>query len=259
MTSKATVRQGAGRTVARIQELAKALLPQEAVVAVVSKGDPDLVDLNDAKGWHFPQTEEGIYAGHHLASSEEAISRFEDLHTAGAEYLLFPATSLWWLDYYGDFRKHLDRWYRRLVDEPDTCVIFSLREPPVTTSAPDDRTSPRYLELARQLRELLAATLPPGAHVLVLDDATSDLVPLDGLEARLLHPDRGDPSLARALKAAGERSDRSTFLVVPSFSNWRLEYPTALKRVLESYPLAVHQQHLGRIYTLSSEASGFSP
>jgi hypothetical protein len=43
--------------------------------------------------------------------------------------LLFPETSLWWLEHYGGFREHLEERYKPFVREEGTCMIFSLREP----------------------------------------------------------------------------------------------------------------------------------
>ena len=47
----------------------------------------------------------------------------EEVRARGADYLLFPSTAFWWLDFYTDFRHHLDSRYRRVLDEPD-CIIY---------------------------------------------------------------------------------------------------------------------------------------
>ncbi|MGQ0762600.1 MAG: hypothetical protein ACT4OT_11405 [Acidobacteriota bacterium] len=46
----------------RVKTLIKNL-PARAIAAVVSKGDEELIRLNGQKGWHFPQSEDGRYAG----------------------------------------------------------------------------------------------------------------------------------------------------------------------------------------------------
>ena len=77
---------------------------------------------------HFPQFG-GVYAGHHPADGAEAIAHLEALrgNPAGrAEFLLFPKTSLWWLEYYSDLRRYLDEHCSRAVSDEDTCVIYSL-------------------------------------------------------------------------------------------------------------------------------------
>ncbi|CAA9295737.1 MAG: hypothetical protein AVDCRST_MAG93-4242, partial [uncultured Chloroflexia bacterium] len=111
----------------RIREVVRAALPRGANVIVVSKGDDALLDLDDRRAWHFPQTEDGEYAGHHPADCTEAITQLEALRVKGGDYLLFPETALWWLEHYVDFRRHLERWYCEAVRREDTCVIFALR------------------------------------------------------------------------------------------------------------------------------------
>ena len=66
-------------------------LPAGARVLVVSRGDEDIVDFARHRGEHFPQAEDGRYAGHHPADSAEAIAHLEALREAGAEYLVIPA------------------------------------------------------------------------------------------------------------------------------------------------------------------------
>ena len=51
--------------------------------------------------------EDGTYAGHHPADSAEAIAHLEALRAKGAEYIVFPQTALWWLDYYDALRELL--------------------------------------------------------------------------------------------------------------------------------------------------------
>ena len=63
-----------------------------------------------------------MYAGHHPADSEAAIHHLEDLRAAGRAYLV-PATSSWWLDHYDDFRNHLERHDRCIVDHPELHVL----------------------------------------------------------------------------------------------------------------------------------------
>jgi hypothetical protein len=103
-------------------------LPADSTVAVVSQGDEDLVSLEERRGWHFPQTDDGAYAGYHPPSSTIAIDHLEHLRAKGADFLLLPSTSYWWLDYYGAFREHLDSRYRRVWFD-DGCVIYELAAP----------------------------------------------------------------------------------------------------------------------------------
>jgi hypothetical protein len=102
-------------------------------VLVASRGAEELVSFEAHDGWHFPQLGDGTYAGQHPADAEDAIGELERLRGRGAEYLVLPATALWWLDHYGGFRDHLER-FPRLVDEEDTGVIFDLTEPEQATA-----------------------------------------------------------------------------------------------------------------------------
>ena len=49
-------------------------------------------------------------------------------HRPGARVLLFPGTSLWWLDHYDGFRAHLDARYPRLWSDRQ-CVLYDVRQP----------------------------------------------------------------------------------------------------------------------------------
>lgn len=116
--------------VQRVQDIARTTLPAGSRVLVVSKGDYRLVDLGGCEGWHFPQTDEGVYGGFHPPDSRVAIAHLEALRGKGAGYLLIPRTGLWWLEYYDDFRRHLEGCYRVVVQAHESCVIYALRERP---------------------------------------------------------------------------------------------------------------------------------
>ena len=113
----------------RIREVVNAELPTGSVVVVVGRGDDNLLQLGPRRGWHFPQTEAGVYAGFHPADSEEAISHLEELRRKGADYLLFPSTAFWWLGFYGDFQKYLESRYPCVCSDP-SCLIFQLSTTP---------------------------------------------------------------------------------------------------------------------------------
>jgi GT2 family glycosyltransferase len=110
----------------RIRRAVVETVPAGATVLIVSRGDDELMRIDGRSVWHFPRDADGGYAGHHPADSREAITRLEAQRAAGAEHIVFPGTGMWWLDHYGEFRRHLDRAYRRSFSDPDTCVIFDL-------------------------------------------------------------------------------------------------------------------------------------
>jgi GT2 family glycosyltransferase len=109
-----------------IREAVRMRVPPGSIVLVISKGDSLLLDLPEREGWHFPQTECGAYAGHHPASSSDVIAELERLRARGAEYLLIPKPSFWWLDHYKEFRYHCDTHYVSIGSPDDVCVIYRL-------------------------------------------------------------------------------------------------------------------------------------
>jgi glycosyltransferase involved in cell wall biosynthesis len=116
-----------GRKVAaRVRLDTDRLLPDEATVLIVSRGDEELLRLGRREARHFPQTSDGVYAGHHPADSTAAVEHLESLRRAGASHLVIPATSDWWLEHYAGFQQHLDERYVRVFADPDSCVIYAL-------------------------------------------------------------------------------------------------------------------------------------
>jgi GT2 family glycosyltransferase len=110
----------------RIRAVVEAIVPREAVVLVVSRGDDMLLELDGRDGRHFLQEADGAYAGRHPASSDEAISQLERLRTAGAGYLVIPELDSWWLEHYVDFGRHLTERYELLTSESSPCAVFRL-------------------------------------------------------------------------------------------------------------------------------------
>ena len=51
--------------VLRIREVVSGALPPGATVIVVSKGDEELLKLDEIRAWHFPRYEDGVYAGYY--------------------------------------------------------------------------------------------------------------------------------------------------------------------------------------------------
>lgn len=124
------------RLVRRIRETVRAVLPDNATLIVASKGDNDLLRFDGRTAWHFPQTEDGGYAGHYPADGAAAVAHLEALRARGGQFLLLPGTALWWLEHYQDFRQHLECHYRVVLCQEDTCLIFAPREPGTGGSDP---------------------------------------------------------------------------------------------------------------------------
>jgi GT2 family glycosyltransferase len=108
-----------------VQETVAERLPAHAAVVVASRGDDELLSFADQEGWHFPQTPEGVYAGHYPANSDDAIEQLEALRERGADYFLLPKTSFWWLEHYRGLGEHLAERYPEILRDK-ACVVFAL-------------------------------------------------------------------------------------------------------------------------------------
>jgi GT2 family glycosyltransferase len=180
----------------RLRELVPTAVQAEATVLVASKGDDDLLKAVCRNAWHFPRTPDGEYAGHNPSDSAEAIGHLEELRTRGAGYLLLPATALWWLEHYAEFKDHLARHYRVALDRKDVGRLFALDRPKVAQPAPTqsvapaaaparDTAAPRCsiiipvynkASLTGQCLDVLLDQSPAGVshEVIVVDDHSTD-------------------------------------------------------------------------------------
>lgn len=114
--------------IARFRSLVGHALPSGATVAVVSRGDSDLLQLEDLEAWHFPQRGDGVYLGYHPVDSTAAIQHLEALRAKGAQFLAIPANSLWWLTHYAGFARHLEDRYALVLHDESACAIYALVE-----------------------------------------------------------------------------------------------------------------------------------
>ena len=117
------------RVIAGIRHVVRKLIPAGATVLVISKGDPDLLDIEGMDAQHFPQDAHGSYAGHHPAGSADAIAQLKALQRRGAGYLVIPGPALWWLEHYARFGAYLAKAGEEVFRETDLCVIFRLPQP----------------------------------------------------------------------------------------------------------------------------------
>jgi hypothetical protein len=195
-------------------------------VLVVSRGDEQFVRLEGRRGWHFPRHEDGRWAGFHPADSQEAVEHLESLRSQGAQYLVFPQTAFWWLDYYAGLREQLEERYRLLATS-ESCRIYDIRTPRAAgmeSGGPqeDSRASARMDEIVRRL-------LPPAAKTVTLTEDASAPDDIARLVERGVH-----------------------FLVVPrSESGWVKPRPGLERYLSEQHKLVMRQQYLCEIYELS--------
>ena len=109
--------------VERIRKVVCETVPAGATVAVISRGDAGLLELGGRRAWHFPQHEDGAYAGHHPADSAACIAELERLRAKGAEFLVIPSTASWWLDHYETFARYLADHCRVVLRTSDCAVM----------------------------------------------------------------------------------------------------------------------------------------
>lgn len=112
--------------VRRFAEFVRNAVPADATVAVVSKGDAELLEIDGRAAWHFPQRTDGTYAGYHPVDSAGAIAHLEELREKGVDHIAFPVPSLWWLDHYEELRLHLQSRYREVSQDPEAGVVYAL-------------------------------------------------------------------------------------------------------------------------------------
>ncbi len=168
-----------------MRERAAELIPSGATVLVAGKGDEALLRLDGRTGWHFPMAEDGRYAGFHPAGDTAAIAQLEALRARGADHLLLPATTLWWLDHYQGLRRHLeDRYTALLTDEH--CAIYRLTA--------EERAQARG-PIASLKRTIACLRIRTGRDPSILDWG-SDLGIADHLpEVKVFAPPDDEPTL----------------------------------------------------------------
>ncbi len=114
------------RMIAGARSLVDTLVPDSARILVISKGDDKLIALGDREASHFPAGPDGAYAGFHPPDGGAAITELELRRAAGADHLLIPKPSLWWLDHYTELREHLNRSAQLLARDDEVGALYRL-------------------------------------------------------------------------------------------------------------------------------------
>ncbi len=118
-------RQRYERVLRELRAVARRLLPRGTRVAVISRGDPAMLQLGDRVAVHFPADPSGGYAGHNPADAEDAVTRLEAARAQqGIDFLILPATASWWLEHYEGFAVHLAGYQRMHADA--YCAVYEL-------------------------------------------------------------------------------------------------------------------------------------
>jgi hypothetical protein len=109
----------------RLFELLDTVIPHDATVLMVSRGDDALLQVAGRRVRHFPQTADGAWNGQ-PADSQDAIDRLEAIRANGTAYLVLPEPVFWWLDHYAALATYLQERCRTVVHEDDTAAVFEL-------------------------------------------------------------------------------------------------------------------------------------
>ena len=116
----------------QVTSMVTAMVPSSQTVLMVSKGDERLLRLGSRTGWHFPRAPTAVLPVITRPTATQAITQLETLRERGASYIVFPATSMWWLDQYPDFSQHLESRYQCLIRDDRICAIYALGDSPGT-------------------------------------------------------------------------------------------------------------------------------
>jgi hypothetical protein len=110
-----------------VRSAVEGVVPPNATVAVMSRGDDALVTFAGIRGWHFPRRLDGVWAGFYPADDAEAVAHLRAVHGQGAGYLAVPGPAFWWLDHYPALRRHLEHEGEALMSN-DHLKLYRLAE-----------------------------------------------------------------------------------------------------------------------------------
>lgn len=111
--------------VARLQQKLPRLVRSASNIVVISRGDGRLLDGLNGKAGHFPQDESGEWAGYHPEDGRAAVEHLKALRARGAEVLVIPKPSFWWLDHYEELATYLFT-AGSVIHRDEDCEIFAL-------------------------------------------------------------------------------------------------------------------------------------
>jgi hypothetical protein len=235
--------------VRRVHEAVTAALPAGAALLVLSKGDTALLEIPGFVAEHFPQDASGGYSGHHPRDSAEAIARLEELRRRGAEYVVIPATALWWLDFYIGFAEHLTRQGRLVSEVAGTCRIFDIGLGSAAAVGTTAEATPQTS--IAQMRDYLQNLLSTDTRVVVLETGgglAAALAPVHAAELATAELQAGGDGPLGALRRLADGAD---YLIVPrSADEWLERHADVSGEIGASCRKIADQRHLCRVFEL---------
>jgi GT2 family glycosyltransferase len=231
--------------VQNIRAAATALLPRNSTVAVISKGDANLLKLEGHRAWHFPTRDDGVYAGHYPADGAAAVEHLRHLMDRGAEFLLIPQTAAWWLEHYPQLARHLESNARSLSVSDNSCLVYDLRRRQV-----DPQAAGRADVVSQHLCEWFTAVLPPGATVLFLGPAGSPLPQLDGQTARPWQESGYENRMIEDIDFECAQGAGYLFIAEKDFA-WLEQFDLPKRHLNSTLRLIAGRKNLGELYALT--------
>ena len=113
------------KLLARIRRQILRHTPVGAKLLIASENEDRLINLKDRTGMHFFQAADGTYAGHHPANGAQAVTQLEALRRKGADFLVLPKFSFWWLESYPELKSHLETRCQLVRGDRD-CQLYAL-------------------------------------------------------------------------------------------------------------------------------------
>jgi len=241
--------------VERVRARVRESVPVGARVLVISRGDAALLRLEGREAGHFPQSKTGLYAGYHPADGADAAAHLTELRARGAEYLVIPATGLWWLDHYDELRLQLERDCRLVADYPATGRIYALAAEANREPRTDEQLA--AAGAAPQVAALIEALLPDSSGV-VLVGAAAAAVDVGERPHWVLGPadacsDSEGPIAEVVERAVAARSQGARYVVLidPDRPCDRLD--GGLRRELARFARPLCRQRLVQVFELGAE------
>jgi hypothetical protein len=240
-----------------LRDLVVARVPEGAEVLVISRGDPNLVDLAARRGRHFPADLSGAWAGFHPALGAAATTL--DDQRGDADHLVVPATAAWWFQTYPELVDLLAGG-RCLVDEPGIGSIWELppRAGRPAPASPPERELRPYRSATVHAASLVASLVGEGEVVLVISRGDPERIELEPAIGRhfpssrdgtyLGHP--ADDRHALELLQLG-LAEGATWLVIHADVEWWADaYPAWWERLHDEHRVVVERPGVCRLFQL---------
>lgn len=101
------------------------LVGEDETVSVISRGDPDLLELGGPVGRHFPAGPNGVYGGH-PADDADAEELLRSAVEGGSRWLFIPDDASWWQTVYPGFWTTLHEDHVLVADRRHVGRLFRL-------------------------------------------------------------------------------------------------------------------------------------